>query len=665
MQLYLALIINGIFMLSLLSIYSLYKNKLDNTKNKIINGLILGVLVILIMYNQSLTLNSDAIYDSRNIVLSLSGTFFGPLSTFITLTVSIVYRIILSKSGVILAITEMILASLIGLLWVYVSKYFSNKYKWIKYFLLGFITHTISLMIIYFIPSDINNITKSLLIPYLIIYPIFTSIGSFVLKRRDNIEELKNDNLEQKRILDATINSTKTMEIYALDKNYNYITYNDYHNKMMEVYYLRKIKEGKNFFDLVENKKMKERLKKSYDKALKGIYHKEISEIEVTPNKFVEETFSPIYNSLNEVIGVTVFSVEISDMIRQQNELKYISYHDSLTGLYNRRYFDEMVDKYFKEKRDVSLIFFDINGLKVINDSFGHLEGDRLIIEISKKLKKHQPKNSHLFRIGGDEFILLIENDNWLESINLANKIKENVSKLKIRNINLSVSYGVSTTKDRTIYEAISDSENRMNRNKLIERTSHRGHNIKALLETLNIVSGFEKEHSKRVEYYVEVIADELNLSETMIGLLKTIAMLHDVGKIGISKELLNKPGKLTEQEFDEIKRHPIIGYRLLSAVPEYSEIAYDVLSHHERYDGLGYPNGLKGKDIPFRARVISVADAYDAMISKRPYKKPLSKKEAILELINNKGTQFDPEIVDAFINGLKKRDKDVRNIKI
>ena len=136
-----------------------------------------------------------------------------------------------------------------------------------------------------------------------------------------------------------------------------------------------------------------------------------------------------------------------------------------------------------------------------------------------------------------------------------------------------------------------------------------------------------------------------------ILNLLKLISELHDIGKIAIDDSILNKPGKLNDKEWEVIKKHPEIGYRILSATPEYSKIAQDILSHHERYDGKGYPRGLKGDEIPVRAKIIAIADAFDAMISDRPYRKAMTSSEAIEEIKRNTGTQFDPTVAKIFID--------------
>ncbi|MFL0267662.1 HD-GYP domain-containing protein [Candidatus Clostridium radicumherbarum] len=158
------------------------------------------------------------------------------------------------------------------------------------------------------------------------------------------------------------------------------------------------------------------------------------------------------------------------------------------------------------------------------------------------------------------------------------------------------------------------------------------------------------EKHSKRVSKLCEMLGEAMGLAEVEIKQLEICGLLHDIGKIAIDDNILNKPERLTEKEWNEVKKHPGIAFRILSSSPEMKEIAKGVLSHHERYDGLGYPKGLKQDEIPLMSRIIAVADSFDAMTSERVYKKPLQKDAAIKELIKNKGTQFDPYIVDKFV---------------
>ncbi len=159
-----------------------------------------------------------------------------------------------------------------------------------------------------------------------------------------------------------------------------------------------------------------------------------------------------------------------------------------------------------------------------------------------------------------------------------------------------------------------------------------------------------EEEHSKRVSAYCERLAQALGFNEKDAHEMVTAGLLHDIGKIAIAEYLLNKPGKLSQDEMEEVRRHPEIGYRILSSVNDVAEIAEFVLFHHEKWDGTGYPKGLKGEDIPIQARIIAIADSFDAMTSERSYKSSMTQDEAVLELVRNAGQQFDPEMTDVLL---------------
>jgi putative nucleotidyltransferase with HDIG domain len=179
---------------------------------------------------------------------------------------------------------------------------------------------------------------------------------------------------------------------------------------------------------------------------------------------------------------------------------------------------------------------------------------------------------------------------------------------------------------------------------------------VKSLAEAIDAKSPYTRGHSERVSEYSLMIAKELNLSKEEQETVQIAGLLHDIGKIGIDEEILNKPGKLTEEEYFLIKKHPEIGAEIIQPVSYLQKITPAVKHHQERYDGGGYPDGLRGEEIPFIARILAVADTFDAMTSTRPYREKLNYEDAISEIEKNRGTQFDPEVVDAFLNAYKKR---------
>lgn len=222
-------------------------------------------------------------------------------------------------------------------------------------------------------------------------------------------------------------------------------------------------------------------------------------------------------------------------------------------------------------------------------------------------------------------------------------------------NIELSISFGndTKTTESQSIAELVVQAENHMYRHKLYERSSAKSKTIDLIMNTLFEKSSREAMHSKRVSQLCQSIATKMSLNKDAINHMRIAGLMHDIGKIGVDEKILNKPGRLTIEERVDIERHPEIGWKILSSTTEFSELAQFILSHHERWDGGGYPNGLKGEEIQIEARIIAVADAYDAMTSKRSYKEGMSKENAIIELKRCAGTQFDPEIVEVFINNV------------
>ena len=369
---------------------------------------------------------------------------------------------------------------------------------------------------------------------------------------------------------------------------------------------------------------------------------------------------TPVNDTEGKPWASLVTFMDITNRKKAENELLYLSYHDHLTGLYNRRYFEQELKNFdTPENLPLSIIMFDVNGLKLVNDSFGHDLGDVLLKKSAEAIKKACREDDIAARIGGDEFVVLLPKTAASEALQISNYIKELASNEKVANMELSISYGYDTKKtdNQSIIEIIANAENHMYRHKLYERSSIRSKITDLIMNTLFEKSGREAAHSNRVSIICQSISSKLNMGKDAVNKMKIAGLIHDIGKIGVDERILNKLGSLTAEERGHIERHPEIGWRLLSSTDEFSELAKYVLSHHENWDGTGYPNGLKGETIPLEARIISVADTYDAMTSERSYRKKMSRDEAVKELIRCSGTQFDPMVVDVFINEVLSED--------
>ncbi len=371
----------------------------------------------------------------------------------------------------------------------------------------------------------------------------------------------------------------------------------------------------------------------------------------------------------DQLSGYIIHTEDITIERQEQKRIEYLSYHDYMTDLYNRRYFVHAYNRLIEAHQfPLGMMMIDINGLKIINDAYGHAYGDIAIKRVANILSRVFHKDSTVARIGGDEFAVICPNKNSLdmqaykESI-IANLIGNTVGNIEI---SLAIGYEVIEDHDKDIDDLLSEAENYLYRHKITVGSSVRNHAIKAILSTLTDKYADEKKHSERVSQYCKKIGYALKLSREDIELLGLAGMYHDIGKISIPDAILNKPGKLTSDEFNIIKTHTQIGYQILKAADEYSGLAEYALSHHERWDGKGYPKGLKELEIPLFSRVISVADSFEAMTADRPYRKGMSIEEAIKELRRCAGTQFDPKIVDLFIEHCVYEDnKEHSDIKI
>ncbi|MFW5790227.1 MAG: HD domain-containing phosphohydrolase [Bacillota bacterium] len=344
----------------------------------------------------------------------------------------------------------------------------------------------------------------------------------------------------------------------------------------------------------------------------------------------------------------------VMEELKHRKELEYKSYHDDLTNTYNRRYFKESLSE-IEAKRlfPVSIIIADLNGLKIINDSYGSDTGDQVLIRTARKIKAVIRPGDLLARIGGDEFGIVLTETDQKEARLIYDKIKENSQDILEDQVPISLGMGTATWtagSNQSLEKTVKEAENKMYQHKLLEDRSAKNRVVAGLLNTLSAKSDETEEHASRMAAMAYQLGDKLGLSELDINRLSLLASLHDIGKISVPEEVLNKPDRLTDSEWEKIKEHPERGYRIASATEEFSAVAREILAHHEHWDGSGYPNGLKGEEIPYLARMISIVDAFDVMTNDRSYKKAITKEVALKEIEKCAGSQFDPELAKEFI---------------
>ncbi|MGD9666631.1 MAG: HD domain-containing phosphohydrolase [Synergistaceae bacterium] len=377
-------------------------------------------------------------------------------------------------------------------------------------------------------------------------------------------------------------------------------------------------------------------------------------------SKWVLETGQGVYGRDGSVEAIEGIIIDISNLKKKEEEILYINDHDHLTDLYNRQYFEKKLSEMNKkENLPLSILVADINGLHLINEVFGQHEGDLVITKSARIIRSCSSERDITARIGGDEFGIIMPQTGNAEAHEQLDKIKEACvrynenNKSKSPEINISMGYSTIEEELELVEDALKTANEYMRNRKLFSQQSSYSDIISSIMTTVYEKSQETEKHAKRLAELSTRAGRMLNLMEKDLGELELLGMLHDIGKIGIDDKILNKPGKLTEEEWVVMKKHPEIGFRIARASHKLSRIADYILSHHERWDGLGYPRGLKGDDIPLLSRILSVADAYDAMTEDRVYRKAMSKEEAIEEIKRNAGYQFDPVIANIFIESV------------
>ncbi len=339
----------------------------------------------------------------------------------------------------------------------------------------------------------------------------------------------------------------------------------------------------------------------------------------------------------------------------QNEEILFVSRHDFLTGLYNRIYFEEEKKRFETLKEfPVSIIMGDVNGLKLINDGFGHAKGDEVLSHTAMILKSCSRKNDIVARIGGDEFGIILPNTGSEEVQSICDLINETCKNYgfigHIIYPSISIGHATRNNEAETMDFILMSAEESMYKQKLLESQSAHSSLIRSIKAMMFEKSQETEEHAERMVKQSRSIGLAMSLPDDQLNELELLSTLHDIGKMGIGADILSKPGKLTSDEWVEMRKHPEAGFRIARATSDLIPIANYILCHHERWDGKGYPQGLKGHDIPLLSRIISIVDSYDAMTNDRAYRTAMTKDEAVKEIIVNSGTQFDPEIAQLFL---------------
>jgi len=347
-------------------------------------------------------------------------------------------------------------------------------------------------------------------------------------------------------------------------------------------------------------------------------------------------------------------AIDVTERKSKEKELTHQSYHDDLTGLFNRRYYNEIAHK-LEHMQDIGVVLCDLNGLKLINDVFGHAHGDDLLITFANLLKKHLPKNVTIARIGGDEFVAIVYDFDRYDFDGIAQQIKTDIQSYKDDIIpSAALGYAKKRPKEK-IKHAFVRAENMLYQDKIYEYNHQTNNIIKALKNTLYKKTDETEEHIKRLKALAKPFMKALDMNDEQEKEMMLLIELHDIGKISIDETIYEQDTPLAQEQRKDMERHTEIGYRIANALPKLKSVAYAILTHHENYDGSGYPFGLSETEIPMLSRAFRIIESYEIMTRGTHYKEKIHSHQAVKALQEDANRLYDAVMVDAFINTIQR----------
>lgn len=631
----------------------------------IFQGILFGSGAMLGMLHP-LVLAPGLIFDGRSVMISVCTLFFGPVAGGISAIMAAALRISQGGSGAHMGVLVITASAVIGYLFRMHASEKESPISAGRILAMGIAVHITMVLLMFTLPGDqAMNAIRTLGMFVVIAYPLATLLCGMILseaRQRNLTQAALKTSLEALAASEENFRSTfqGASDAMMLFSEEIIIDCNWSAANLLGDGTLESVM-GKTVMTFSpEYQKNGEKSEIEARNAFKACFRESHFRLEWL-HKRMDGTLVPVDVVLTALNfqGKRRIHASVRDMTSQktlEKQLEHMSYHDQLTDIYNRRFFEEELQRLDVQRNlPLTLIMADVNNLKLINDSFGHATGDQLLILASQLIKTSTRQDEVVARVGGDEFMIILPHTSADDAGSIPERVRNLAKEHRIQGLEISISFGWATKEDseEDINTILKKAEDSLYKQKLFESPSVRGRTIQTIIHTLHEKNNREEQHSRRVSTVCQVIGKAMNLPTVEIKELESMGLLHDIGKIAIDEQILNNPGKLSEDDWNQMKKHPEIGYRILSTVNDMAEMAEYVLAHHERWDGAGYPKGLKGEDIPLKARIIALADAYDAMTSDRAYRKAIDVEAALTEIRKNAGTQFDPKLAELFVSAV------------
>ncbi len=614
-------------------------------------------LVCLSVMSMSFEVLPGLRYDTRTILLSVTGLVFGPIPTAIVAVVAAAYHALQGGAAAFAAILSIFFSASCGLVWraLVVPRARQGRWIWFHVYAMGVAVHLGLLLFTLLVPDGVGqDVVRRIWLPVMLVYPAATLLLSHLLIRQ-------RARIESGRLLD------NPDSLHALFSDLPVVYQSlDAHGHLLDISpewlallgYTREEVAGHwigEFMPVEEREKFPGRFERFRERG-------EVNgRISLLAKDASLRTFTVSGRVRRDAQGgfVRTFCVlhDISRYEASERDLVYAAEHDAMTGLYSKSYYTA-ASQALVTRGDfpASILIGDIDGLKQINDAHGYGRGDEIIRAAGRLRAETLGAAGTVARLGGAMFAGLFprcakrEAGAHLLRVERALELHNAQLPEGALPVHLSLGYGTQTGPADSLEPAVREAETFMFQRKLFKDHSPQSALMKSILSTMNEKSFETEAHAERLVAISTRIGRGMGLDSLEIDKLHLLSLTHDIGKIIIPDPILNKPGRLTDEEWAVMRTHTEIGFRIAAASPGLSVIAEAILSHHERWDGTGYPRSLAGEAIPLSSRILAVADAFDAMITERPYRKPMPVRDALAEIERCAGSQFDPAVAEVFL---------------